>query len=149
MLEPEQHEALVEIAGQEGRSISDLVREIVDRRLKERARDAKRRRAVDALERLADLREKIEQRSGVYQGDLIAEVRAERDEQVIEMIKQFPAEQQEMLIDLVRSWRTETRRREIARDAQESLAAFRNGQLKPQSAQAVITQLRQSLEDQE
>ena len=52
--------------------------------------------------------------------------------------KQFPAEQQEMLIDLICSWRTETRRREIARDAQESLAAYGNGQLKPQSAQAVI-----------
>jgi hypothetical protein len=70
-------------------------------------------------------------------------------EQVIEMIRQFPDEQQEMLVDLIRGWRTETRRREIARDAQESLAAFRSGQLEPQSAQAVITELRQSLEDQE
>jgi len=70
-------------------------------------------------------------------------------EQVIETIRQFPAEQQEMLIDLIRGWRTETRRREIARDAQESLAAFRSGQLEPQSAQAVVTELRQSLEGQE
>jgi len=46
-------------------------------------------------------------------------------EQVVERIRQFPAEQQEMLIDMIRGWRTETRRREIARDAQESLAAFR------------------------
>ena len=70
-------------------------------------------------------------------------------EQVVETIRQLPAEQQEMLIDLIRGWRIETRRREIARDAQESLAAFRNGQLKPQSAQAVITELVQSLEGQE
>jgi uncharacterized protein YbaP (TraB family) len=69
-------------------------------------------------------------------------------EQVIEMIRQFPDEQQEMLVDLIRGWHTETRRREIARDARESLAAFRSGQLEPQSAQAVITELRQSLEDQ-
>jgi len=68
-------------------------------------------------------------------------------EQVVEMIRQFPAEQQEMLIDLIRGWRIETRRREIARDSQESLAAFRSGQLAPQSAQAVISELRQSLED--
>jgi len=67
-------------------------------------------------------------------------------EQVVEMIRQFPAEQQEMLIDLIRGLRIETRRREIARDAQESLAAFRNGQLEPQSAQAVISELRQSVE---
>ena len=70
-------------------------------------------------------------------------------EQVVETAKQFPAEQQEMLIGLIRAWRTEARRREIARDAQESLAAFRSGQLEPQSAQTVITELRQSLEDQE
>ena len=62
-------------------------------------------------------------------------------EQVVEMIRQFLAEQQEMLTDLIRGWRIETRRREIARDAQESLAAFRSGQLKPQSAQAVISEL--------
>jgi len=70
-------------------------------------------------------------------------------EQVVEMIRQFPAEQQEMLVDLIRGWRTEARRREIARDAQASLAAFRSGQLEPQSAQAVITELGQSLEGQE
>ena len=70
-------------------------------------------------------------------------------EQVVEMVRQFPTEQQEMLIDLIRGWRAEARRREIARDAQESLAAFHSGQLKPQSAQAVITELRQSLEGQE
>jgi hypothetical protein len=70
-------------------------------------------------------------------------------EQIVETIRQFPAEQQEMLIDLVRGWRTESRRREIARDAQESLAAFRSGQFEPQSAQAVITELRESWDDQE
>ncbi len=69
-------------------------------------------------------------------------------EQMVETAKQFPAEQQEMLIDLIRGWR-KARRREIAHDAQESLAAFRNGQLEPQSAQAVITELGQALEDQE
>ncbi len=68
-------------------------------------------------------------------------------EQVVETARQFPADQQEMLIDLIRGWRTETRRREIACDAQESLAAFRSGHLESHSAQAAITELRQSLED--
>ncbi len=67
-------------------------------------------------------------------------------EQVVETIKQFPAEQQDMLVDLIRGWRTEARRREIARDAQESLTAFRDGQFEPQSAQAAIAELRQSLQ---
>ncbi len=70
-------------------------------------------------------------------------------EQVVETIRRFPEEQQDMLIELIRVWRTENRRREIARDAQESLAAFRSGQLEPQSAQAVITELRQMSESQE
>lgn len=69
-------------------------------------------------------------------------------EQVVETIRQFPAEQQEMLVDLIHGWRTEARRREIARDAQESLAAFRSGQLKPQPAQTAVTELRQLLEGQ-
>ncbi len=81
-LEPEQHKALVEIAQRERRSMSDTVRGIISQHLKERARDAKRQRAIHALDRLTRLREKIEQRSGTYQGDLIAEARAERDEQV-------------------------------------------------------------------
>ncbi len=70
-------------------------------------------------------------------------------EQVVETAKQFPPEQQEMLIDLIRGWRIEARRREIAHDAQESLAAFRSGQLEPQSAQEIITELERASEDEE
>lgn len=70
-------------------------------------------------------------------------------EQVVETVRQFPIEQQEMLIDLIRGWSIEARRIEIARDAQESLAAFRSGQIEPQSAQVVIAELRQALEGQE
>lgn len=70
-------------------------------------------------------------------------------EQIVETIKQFPAEQQEMLVDLIQSWRAEARRREIARDAQESLAAFRSGQLEPKSAEIVIAELGKLLEGQE
>jgi hypothetical protein len=42
--------------------------------LKERAREAERQRAVQSLERLTDIRKKIEQRSGIYQDDVIAEL---------------------------------------------------------------------------
>jgi len=58
------------------------MREIISQHLKERARDAKKQRAIDALDRLTRLRERIERRSGVYQRDLIAEARAERDGQM-------------------------------------------------------------------
>jgi len=82
LLEPEQHNALVEIAHQEERSISDLVRRIVNQYLEERARDSERQRAVQSLQRLTVLRKRIAQRSGVYLGDVIAETRSERDKQM-------------------------------------------------------------------
>jgi len=69
-------------------------------------------------------------------------------EQVVDTVKEFPIEQQEMLADLIRSWRIQSRRAEIARDAQASLAAFREGQFKPQSAQDVIAELLQAQDDQ-
>jgi hypothetical protein len=79
LLEPEQHSSLVEIAHQEERSISDVVRSIVDQYLSERSKDAQRQRAGHALAKLINMRNKIEARSGVYQGDLLAEARAERE----------------------------------------------------------------------
>jgi predicted DNA-binding ribbon-helix-helix protein len=81
LLEREQYNALVEIAHQEQRSISDLVRGIVSQYLRERGRETERQHAVRALESLTNLRTEIEQRSGVYQGDVVAETWAERDEQ--------------------------------------------------------------------
>lgn len=38
LLEPEQHKTLLEIARQERRSLSDLIREMVDRQIAERKR---------------------------------------------------------------------------------------------------------------
>lgn len=81
LLEPKQHKALVEIAHQEERSISDLVRRIVSQYLKERERDTERQRAVQSLQKLTELRERTARRSGVYLSDVIAETRAERDVQ--------------------------------------------------------------------
>jgi hypothetical protein len=48
----------------------------------ESTEDTKRQRAIDALDRLTRLRERIERRSGVYQGNWIAEARVERDDQM-------------------------------------------------------------------
>jgi hypothetical protein len=67
-------------------------------------------------------------------------------DQAIETVMQLSFEQQEMLVDIIRSRHIESRRREIARDAQESITAFRAGKLKPQPVAEVITELRKSLE---
>jgi len=70
-------------------------------------------------------------------------------EQVVETIKQFPDEQQEMLVELIHNWQIEAQRREMARDAQESLEMFHSGQLEPLSAQEAIAELRLVLESDE
>lgn len=82
LLESEQHKALAEIARQEGRSISDLVREIVRQHLAERRQQAQQLTAVQAIERLAQIRERLQEEYGMYQGDLLTEVRAEWEEDV-------------------------------------------------------------------
>ena len=80
LLEPEQHTALAEIARREARSISDLVREIVDQWLNQQDERRLWEQRMEALERLNQSRERIQQEYGVYQGNLLEEARAERDE---------------------------------------------------------------------
>jgi hypothetical protein len=82
LLEPEQHTALAEIARQEERSISHLVRSIVNQYLNDRALDTERQRAAQSLQNLTVLRKRIAERSGAYLGDIVAETRSERDEQM-------------------------------------------------------------------
>jgi predicted CopG family antitoxin len=66
LLEPEQHRALAELARSEGRSVSELVREIIRQRLAERERkiDADVKRRLEALERIRGHREAILARRG-------------------------------------------------------------------------------------
>jgi hypothetical protein len=66
-------------------------------------------------------------------------------EQIVNSVMELPFEQQEMLKELISKRHIDAQRAEMARDAQESLALFRAGQLKPQSAQAIIAELQQSL----
>ena len=82
LLESEQHQALAEIAEQEGRSISDLVREIVRQHLAERSQQAQQLTALQAIERLSQIRARLQEEHGLYQGDPLAEVRAEWEEDV-------------------------------------------------------------------
>ena len=70
-------------------------------------------------------------------------------EQVVDTVRQFSPKQREILSNLMSKWETEAVRHEIAKDAQESLAMFRQGKFKPQSAQNAITELREYLDEQE
>ena len=53
----------------------------------------------------------------------------------IDTALQLPSEQREMLIDILRNRQIEARRQEIAAEARKSIAAFREGKLKGQTAQ--------------
>jgi hypothetical protein len=77
LLESDQLEALAAIGEQEGRSISDLVRGIVRCHLSGRAQEAQVLAAQQAIERLIEIRAELREEHGIYQGDPLAEVRAE------------------------------------------------------------------------
>lgn len=78
LLEPEQHRALSEIARRQGRSISGLVREIVQEYL-DGPQDC-RQQDLDIIRALARTRQQLEAEHGVLGVDLLTRVRAEREQ---------------------------------------------------------------------
>ena len=68
-------------------------------------------------------------------------------EQALNTVNQLPLEQQEMLIEIVNNRLIETRRKEIAQNAKESIEAFHQGTISPQPVEQVIAELRQTLDD--
>lgn len=91
LLHEHQHQALSQLAEREGRSISDLVRELVERELERRskAEDEQVRRRLEDLELIAKHRRKILARRGgkpleVDLTALIDEMREERDAELLQ-----------------------------------------------------------------
>ncbi len=78
ILERTQRRALAKIAEREGRSISEVLREMIERGLAQRAEEHEQWK--EALRRLRQLREANRGR-GLYLGNLVAEARAERERQ--------------------------------------------------------------------
>ena len=90
LLKPGQHAALTEIARQERRSLSDLVRRIVQQELERRtgAAEEARRRRLAALEGIARHQAAILDRRGGRPLDMdvasiIGEMREERDDEIL------------------------------------------------------------------
>ncbi|MFL7838234.1 MAG: CopG family transcriptional regulator [Candidatus Promineifilaceae bacterium] len=81
LLEPGQHKKLKEIAKIEGCSVSELMREMVRNYLEEQERDMAKQRELQALAKLVQMQNLLKERHGVYQRDLIAELRDERDDE--------------------------------------------------------------------
>ena len=67
-------------------------------------------------------------------------------DQALEIALQLSLEQQTMLIEIIRHRQIEARRAEIAADAQQTIEAFHQGRLVPQSAETAIAELRRSLD---
>jgi predicted CopG family antitoxin len=93
LLEPEQHQALTEMASREGRSVSDVVREIIRQRLEQRKQesDAAVQRRLEALERIRAHREAILARRGgkpieIDVVEMINQMREERDAENLAII---------------------------------------------------------------
>jgi hypothetical protein len=90
LLEPAQRKALVRIAREEGRSISDVARELLRLGLEARADDnaARWRRRDQALAQADRLRKRIRQRNGgrpldIDIGESIRAMREERDDDIL------------------------------------------------------------------
>jgi hypothetical protein len=62
-------------------------------------------------------------------------------EEKLDSVSELPASQQESLIDIVRKRLIEQRRTEIANDAANAIEDFRNGKLKPETAEELIERL--------
>ena len=84
LLEPEQHRRLKQIAERQGRSISDVARGVVSAGLEALAAEEEVRavRWTQVERRLKAIREGAQARRGLYRGDLVAEIRSQRDEEL-------------------------------------------------------------------
>ena len=78
LLEPEQHQALADLAAERQESISHVVREIVEAYLVDHDRQAKSRRFNEALEVLREIREENLARFGMIDPNFLEEMREER-----------------------------------------------------------------------
>ncbi len=65
---------------------------------------------------------------------------------VLDAAQQLSYEEKNMLVEILKKCQIETRRDEIADNAQEALRTFQAGELKTESATGLISRLHQSLE---
>jgi len=91
VLEPEQYDTLLQLATQKHQTVSEVAVEVVRLGLetlkqKDTTSHVRDRQPQKALECLNSLRAEIQQTHGIYSGDLVAEIRSERQEQIEKII---------------------------------------------------------------
>jgi Arc/MetJ-type ribon-helix-helix transcriptional regulator len=82
LLEPEQQRSLAKIAEEQGRSVSEVVRQAVQEFLDADLRGTHRRRQHEALLRLDTLREELQTRHGTLPVEFMQEAQDGRDADV-------------------------------------------------------------------
>ena len=92
LLEPDQHKKLAEIAGQTGRSVSDVVREAVAEYVVEQARETERERRLKAFEKIREHRAAILRDRGgepieLDTVELVHQMREERDNELLAAVE--------------------------------------------------------------
>jgi len=68
-------------------------------------------------------------------------------EDALNAVSQLTPEQQAMLVEIIQNRLIEARRQEIAEDAKASIMAFHADELQPQSAAAIIAELKSLSEE--
>ncbi len=96
LLDPEQHRILAEVASQNDRSLSDLVREIIQQWIAARDRDTQRLHELQAINELSQLRRKVKEKSGHHSGDSPI-----KKEIIIRALDELPSESLEAVAEFV------------------------------------------------
>lgn len=82
LLEDHQHQQLERLARESGRSMSELVREIMADFLSRTSEEEAVRRSLAALDALAEIRHQIESEHGVLPTSFLDDMRKERDREL-------------------------------------------------------------------
>lgn len=85
LLDSQQYETIAQLASLQNRTISDVVQQVV--RLGLEALQEQKQQRQEALNCLESLRQEIYQTHGMYPGDIVAEIRAQREKDIEQMLK--------------------------------------------------------------
>ncbi len=85
LLDSQQYETLAQLASLQNRTVSDVVQQVV--RLGLEALEEQKQQRQEALNCLECLREEIYQTHGMYPGDIVAEIRTQREKEIEQMLK--------------------------------------------------------------
>jgi len=85
LLEPQQYSTLVQLAHKQNKTLSEVVVQVINLGL-ETLKQTHEMQLEQASEQLNALRTELQKNQGIYEGDLVAQVRAEREAELEKML---------------------------------------------------------------